>query len=230
MSKRNGLTLIELLVTMSILALLILILYSVFNISLRGWKKSDSVLEASTIARVVIERMSREISGAIIDGGNNFYCLGFDQAAPSTWHADNQADEFYFIAPINPGDSEYSDLCEVGYWLGLDNDGKKVLKRFYAVDDRKEHPANPNFDFDFSTPAGNNDEFSQNISNLEFEFFDKTGASLVPPVDSRPPPLGKGSAPAKIKVTITVEVGKGSKDTNPDFLSKSFSFFVSLLQ
>jgi len=215
--------LIELLVAMSILALLILILQSVFTISLRGWRKADNVLQVATIARITLERMSREISSSIVKGSSVSYaCLGFDQVSQSGWKSGSLADEFFFIAPLNPGVAEYSDLCEVGYWLGTDGDGQTVLKRHYARDDRRDDPGSPDFDFSFQT--GRNDEFSHNISGLQFIFYDDAGNSFLG-WDS----TTEGGSPAKIKITITVNNGTGSAATNPDFMSKDFSTMVSLV-
>lgn len=221
MKNYRGLTLIEILVAMGILAGVVLILYSVFNISLRGWRKADNVLQAATIARVVFERISREVSAAIVDGGNNFHCRGFDKLASSGWRTASSGDEFYFIAGVNPDYSNGSDLCEVGYWLGQDSDGITVLKRFYVTDDRKVDAADPDFDFNFAT--GNSYEFARDISDLEFDFYDSNG-NLFTSWDSR---SGNGP-PAKVKVTITIKAGKGSESTNPDFVSQKFSTFIAL--
>jgi prepilin-type N-terminal cleavage/methylation domain-containing protein len=221
MNTRKGVTLIELLVAMSILALLVVILQSVFAVSLRGWKKSDNLLQVTATARIVLERMSREISSAIVKPGNSFYCIGFDQASPSGWRTGNKGDEFYFIAPLNTGYADGSDLCEAGYWAGADEEGMPVLKRFYVTDDRKVDSASPKFDFNLKT--GSNHEFASNIADVQFDFFD---SSNIPHAswDSRI----SGGPPAKIKIIITVVSGKGTPATNPDCISKKFSTVVSL--
>jgi len=224
MKKKNkGVTLIEVLVAMSILAIIILILYSVFNISLRGWRKSDNMLQAATIARVALDRMTREISSAMVkNGSSEFYCIGFDASSPSGFRINSSEDEFYFIAPLNSGDTGQSDFCEVGYWLSdkaTATSSDDALMRFYVTDDRKIDPT-PEFDFDYS--SGASDELTTNITGLTFEFFDDAGTSFTA-WDSRI----SGSPPARIKVTITVEVGKGSKATNPDFVRQDFSSVIS---
>ncbi len=225
-----GVTLIELLVTMSIIMLIVVILYSVFNVSLRGWKKADNMLQVTTAARVALEQMSKEIASArVIAGSNSYYCLGFDESSGSGWRPDSIGDEFYFIGPLNPGEDDHSDLCEVGYWLdgsGTADKSDDVLRRFYLTDDRKVDPT-PEFDFDFSTPAGRtrSDEFVFNVTNLEFDFFDADG-NLFDTWDSRT----AGGPPAKIKIRITVALGKGTSSTNPEFVTKNFTTIVSLNQ
>ncbi|MBU0633973.1 MAG: type II secretion system GspH family protein [Candidatus Omnitrophica bacterium] len=221
--RQTGITLIEILVSMSILAILVFILYSAFSVSLRGWKKSDNILQAAGIARVILERIEREISSAFIKtASTEFYCVGFDKNTPSGWRTDSIDGEFYFIAPLNPGDTSQSDFCEVGYWLdgqGTLEAKDDALMRFYVTDDRKIDPS-PEFDFDFST--GTSNELSVNITGLEFEFFNSAGTSFSS-WDSRV----SGTAPARMKVTITVETGKGSSATNPDYVRDDFSTVIS---
>ncbi|MBI4846184.1 MAG: type II secretion system protein [Candidatus Omnitrophica bacterium] len=223
----RGFTLIELLVTMGILALLVVILNSVFTVSLRGWRKSDNLMCAAATARIVLERMSREISSAIVKSSDSFYyCVGFDATSPSGWKTDSIGDEFFFIAKLKPDNSDGSDLCEAGYWL----DGRAtaesrddVLRRFYVTNSS----GTVSFDYNFSTPAGksNSDEFSESITGLRFDFYDKNN-NVFSSWDSRV----KAGPPAKIKITITVEEGKGSAVSNPDFISKDFSTFISFPQ
>ncbi|MCK4993844.1 MAG: type II secretion system protein [Candidatus Omnitrophica bacterium] len=230
MKKHSGVTLIELIVALGILVLIVSILYSVFNVSLRGWQKADNLLQVTTVARVALDQMSKEIASARIkSGSNSYYCLGFDKSAGSGWRTDSIGDEFYFIAPLKPGNiAGGSDLCEVGYWLdgnGTADISDDCLRRFYATDTR-DNPGSL-FDFDFSTPSGksNSDEFVFNVTNLEFDYFDVNN-NLFNIWDSRV----TGSPPTKIKISISVAFGKGTASTNPDFISKEFSTVVSLPQ
>ncbi|MCG2711308.1 MAG: type II secretion system GspH family protein [Candidatus Omnitrophica bacterium] len=230
LTKYAGVTLIELLVTMGILVLLVTILYAVFNVSLRGWQKADNMLQVTTAARVALGQMSKEIASAMIKtGSNSYYCVGFDKEDGSGWRTDSIGDEFYFIAPLKPANIEGgSDLCEVGYWLdgkGTSDTSDDTLTRFYVTDRRDE--AGSLFDFNFSTPSGrsNSNEFVFNVTGLEFDFFDTNG-DLFDNWDSRT----AGGAPAKIKIRITVALGKGTSSTNPEFIRKEFSTVVSLPQ
>jgi len=230
-SRQCGLTLIELLITMGILVLIVGILYTVFNITLRGWQKSDNMLQVTAAARVALDQMCKEIASANIRAGSNqYYCVGFDKNSGSGWRTDSIGDEFYFIAPLKPNNPDTqgaSDLCEVGYWLdgqGTADTTDDTLRRFYVTDDRKKEPSDPEFDFNFAT--GKNDEFVLNITKLEFEFFEAGDPNPRDNWDSRT----AGGPPAKIKINITVAFGKGDSSTNPEFISKDFSTIVSLPQ
>lgn len=224
MVSKKGVTLIELMVAMGILAILIVILYSVFSVSLRAWKKADNILKSTTIARIVLDRMTREISSAVIREGNSFYCLGIDSTETSKKKPDSIADEFYFIAALNSDEDNKSDLSEVGFWLdgqATASSSDDILRRFYVTDGRKTGtPAS--FDFLFST--GSSYEFSENITDLQFTFYNTSG---VPSNswDSR-----ITGAPSKIEVTITVEMGMGTQATNPEFYKNSYTATISFLR
>jgi len=231
MRRRNGITLIEILVSMAVLALLTVILNSVFAISLRGWKKADNLLQVTWTARVALERMEREISQAIVQpGSTDFYCVGFDQSAPSGWRTGSAGDEFYFIAPLNTS-ADYdqgSDLCEVGYWAGEDKNGDPELKRFYVLDDRKDG-APVYFDFNFATgSSGSSHDFALNITDVQFVFYDRNNNSYEQWDSRKTDSPEYGLPPAKIKITISVVSGKGTADTNPDYISKNFSTVVTI--
>jgi prepilin-type N-terminal cleavage/methylation domain-containing protein len=222
--SKKGVTLIELLVAMGILAILITVLYSVFTVSLRAWKKANNIFESATIARVVLDRITTEIKNAVIKpGSNEFFCRGFDQSAQSGWRTNSKADEFYFIAAINKDEGDKSDLCEVGYWVddqGTSSDSDDVLNRFYVTDGRKTGtPAS--FDFDFST--GSSNEFSPNVTDLQFVYYNSSGST------SNSWDSSSMGAPSKIDISITVQIGAGSQTTNPDFSQKTYTATVSFL-
>ena len=123
-----------------------------------------------------------------------------------------------------------SDLCEVGYWLGLDSNSKKTLMYYVVPDDRAIDAGSSEFDFNFSTEddvVQSNYEFAGNVTELNFTYYDSSGTPKTS-WDSRP--SGDGVPPKRIKITIKVAVGKGTETTNPDFVTKEFSTIVSLNQ
>ena len=223
MRRCRGLTLIEILVAFGILALLVAVVHTAFSAGLRGWSKSDYVVQAAAVGRMALEQMAREIGSAMVDGNSaQYYCIGYD--GPSGMRTGSKADEFYFIAPLNPGDSDYSDLCEAGYWC----DGKQpatpqddVLYRWYVRDDRAIIGGVREFDFNFVT--GGSHELVANVTDLQFTYYDRLGAAFSV-WDSR---LRSGP-PTRIEMSVTVMVGKGSRATNPDFYTGTFTTSVFL--
>lgn len=156
---------------MAILAIFITSLFTVFKNSIDVWKKSESRLAVYQNARAILDTMSREIQMAMFNPAVGIHAKGYK--AGSGIKPDSIGDEFYFIAPLNPGEEEEednkSDLCEVGYWLDGTNN---VLKKFYVTDDRIEDPTEPEFDYDFTTPTGksNSYDLGLNVTDLKFTF------------------------------------------------------------
>ncbi|MCM8812442.1 MAG: prepilin-type N-terminal cleavage/methylation domain-containing protein [Candidatus Omnitrophica bacterium] len=247
-ARKIGSTMVELLVAMAILALLCAILNMVFSVTLKGWRRANNMLIGAQISRFVMEQMSREIQSAMVQEPHaQFYMLGLNAPGAASSRTNSIADELYFIAPLNPGDDNRSDLCEVGYWLhgkGTADPADDELRRFYFTDDRKVHAGGTvNFDFNFSTPAGNSGgaagEFAAHITDLQFTYlhYDRTTNTFVSYAewDSRPgntPGNGNDDArlPAALRIQVTVSVGKGTAVTNPDFYQETFTRILALPQ
>ncbi|MBU1044493.1 MAG: type II secretion system GspH family protein [Candidatus Omnitrophica bacterium] len=231
LAKKKAVTLIELLIAMGILALLSVILFSVFNVSLRAWKKADNIFKANTIARVVLDRMSREISSAIIvNGSNDFYCLGIDSTSSDKLRTNSIGDEFYFIAALNPNlDNDRSDLCEVGFWLDGQNAADYELMRFYVTDDRVSGPP---VDFNFNFSSGASNQLSDNITDLQITYYDDNGIAKNSwgAVNSSGVPITTDGVPSKIEISITVQIGMGTQATNPEFYQNTYTATISFLQ
>src|ERR1035437_5758317 len=84
--NRVAFTLIELLASMAILALIMVMLFSAFEQISKAWTQGESRVETFTEARAVLDLMSRELSQAI--------------ATPQiTFRAEK--DKVYFVAPVN---------------------------------------------------------------------------------------------------------------------------------
>lgn len=165
---KKGFTLVEVIIVMAILSIFITSLFTVFKNSIDACKKSETRLEIYQNARAVLDTMSREIPMAMFDPAAGIHVKGYE--AGSGIKPDSTGDEFYFIAPLNPGEEDNkSDLCEAGYWLDETNN---VLKKFYVTDDRIEDPSDPEFDYDFTTPTGKSNSYNLglNVMDLNFTF------------------------------------------------------------
>lgn len=215
--SKKGITLIEILVSMGILVMIVTMVHAVFSAALRGWKKSDNILTNAAIARNVLEQMSREIQSAMVEPGAGINFYGYDN--PSGLRTNSVADEIYFIAPVKANNTKGTDLCEVGYWL----DNNNSLRRFYVVD--KRAIGNSEIDFSFSTGASY--ELAEYVTGLQIEYFDKSNLNaVVTSWDSST----KGYPPAMVKVTITVQTGKGTLITNPDIIKQDYSTTINIPQ
>jgi prepilin-type N-terminal cleavage/methylation domain-containing protein len=96
---RSAFTLIELLTSMAILGVMMVVLFSVFDQINKAWLIGENRVETFADARAALDLMSRELSQAI--------------ATNIPFYGD--ATHVYFVAPVNTGPTNLSDLCEVGY-------------------------------------------------------------------------------------------------------------------
>ena len=98
--SRAAFTLIELMVSMAILGLIMVILFSIFEEVNKAWLNSENRVETFTQARAVLDFLSRELSQAVATPKITFY---------------GDVNKLYFIAPLNTDPANQADLCEVGY-------------------------------------------------------------------------------------------------------------------
>jgi len=125
MSNKKGFTLVEIIITMAILALFMTSLVTVFRNSLNAWKKSEARLAVYQNARLVLEQISREVAYAVSDEACGIMFLGLEEGSGKN----SSKDELYFVSPLE--NSGRWDLCAVGYWL--DEEDNELL-RYYRVD------------------------------------------------------------------------------------------------
>ena len=103
---KKGFTLIELMIAVLLSSLIAASIYFSFYISLNSWRKSQIVAEVYQNARVALSQMSREIRGAFLSKDSSYYrFIG-------------ENDTLSFISTS----SGLEGLCEIGYYIGNDND------------------------------------------------------------------------------------------------------------
>lgn len=137
---RRGFTLVELMVSIAVLAVLVMMLTSAFNAASRAWVSGEGNSERQRSARALADFISAELQGALIpveaksvaDGGNLQFVIN-----PTTGGMDqySNADSIFWQAPLAT-ESSYGDVAEVGYFVKWDmNAGmtpKPVLCRFFV--------------------------------------------------------------------------------------------------
>jgi type II secretion system protein J len=147
-----GLTLIEVMVVVAILALIASTIFTVFQGSLLSERRGTNKALVYSEARAALDMMSREIEQAMVDERIPIECWGRDGGG-------DDSDTFLFIAPLNSDNTydDMEDLCEVGYWM---NNGELIRK--YETG---------SIDFDLST-HNNFNTVIENVFDLQFNYFD----------------------------------------------------------
>jgi prepilin-type N-terminal cleavage/methylation domain-containing protein len=145
-NRSNGFTLVEILISLAILAMIVVSTFTIFRSASKSWQKGEIRSERYHNARSAVSRISLEISQAVIN--SNALCK---------FTGDKNRVSFFSFVSTESGVFEFS---EVVYWLDSD---KKLLMR--------DEEADP--DYNFKTYA-HSDILSDNISVLEFSYFDGT--------------------------------------------------------
>lgn len=172
---KTGFTLIEILISMSILLIVTGMVSFVFINTLNYWKRGFGFTNRQFAARLVFSRMTGNISSLFLSIPRDIYCFG-------------TIDKFYFIS-VSARSSE-GDLVEMGYEI---NSADNTLLFSYQE----------KADFDFST-YDSKDIIAVKALLLSFAYLDKTGkwhASW----DSRVGGQQEGLAPQAIKVSFGIE-------------------------
>lgn len=177
--RTSAFTLIELMVSMAILGLIMVMLFSIFEQINKAWLKGENRVETFTQARATLDFLSRELSQAVATPKITFY---------------GDTNKVYFIAPVNTDPANQADLCEVGYeYESVDTgSGKPTLKitRRLTLPTAANVAVNSYWDFyanpskwwnDSAEPTGSFDPNGQatlatnNVLNLRFEYLKKDG-------------------------------------------------------
>ncbi len=189
-----GLTLIEIMVVIAILAIMSSTLFSLFQGSLFSQRRGTNKALVYSEARAALDMMSREIEQAIVDERVNIHYELWNGPSPYQPAGESIGDEFYFIAPIMGDAIEGVRLRGIGYWL--EKKGNNIfLKRYYNARPDLDVPA-----FNFSD--GGSSELIGNVSDLKFKYWDDTTLQFEDPNY----PITSGYAlPKAIKIILVMQ-------------------------
>lgn len=180
----RGFTLIEMLVAVTVSALLLTTTYGIVTSVSRTRDRLSTDGEGFHLARVINERLARELRGAYYSASNtaSLFAGGLDEnGVPYLQLATTAA------TPASGG----SGIVMVRYRLAEDGEGEKVLLR-------DEHPLN-------SQPAGEQPEqqFASGIEDLQFRF--RRGTEWQPNWHS----AEQAGLPDLVELTLTAKGAEG---------------------
>lgn len=115
--KSNGLTLIELLLALTIFAIVAVAIYAVFSTGIISWRKGEAAISLFREIRLGFDMISREIRNQTSYNGSKLI---------------GKADELYFTSLISfpeEGKSEYYRLARIRYLLENEGENKVTLWR-----------------------------------------------------------------------------------------------------
>lgn len=207
--RKDGLTLVEVIVVVAIFSIFSGMLFTVFKSSLDSWRRAENLLDIYQGARLALGQISGEISSALLDQTSattarwaSFY--GNDESGTRI-KANSAKDEIFFVAPVeNAGNM---DLCEIGYWLrSTDN---MLMRHYQKFDTSDDLPIT----YDFNN-CDTDQQLAANVTDLQFKYYYRAAAGALPNT-----PTANGSWNSTQNVLTNYDA-KGN-EKNPDGLPEA---------
>ncbi|RLB14823.1 MAG: hypothetical protein DRG82_12950 [Deltaproteobacteria bacterium] len=191
----GGFTLLEVLVSMAILAVVIAAVYEAFISNVSSVKAARQGELVNQTARIILERVSEDLVCAVVEAAGKPDTVKLGLLCEDSEEDGHPADRINFtsFSHLNrPGSGPVTDLCEIGYSLEKNPDGKGFI--LYRRDS-----APPDGDF---LNGGRKLQLARNIGSLNFRFEDSEGEG----VGAWDTLTGenRGALPSLVTVEITV--------------------------
>jgi prepilin-type N-terminal cleavage/methylation domain-containing protein len=177
----RGFTLLEVLVSVAILAIIMAAIYSAYTTNVEAIQIARENGQVHQTARIVLDRITKDIQSSLsetwsLSGTNRLDFIGRDQESDG-----KRMDRIDFATLTWLGVSEQSpasDLCEVGYRVGEDPEEPEVLvlmrrQKILAV--LPEEDASPGERF---AEGGGEQELARNVAEFRITYENTQGEEL----------------------------------------------------
>jgi type II secretion system protein J len=164
----NGFTLLEVLIAMSILAVIMTIIFTSFSTAGRNVEQAEAVRDSTDLARTLIARLSTDIENAYVKAMNVPTIFSGKKVLPESGNDEIRHDELYLTTLTNwrRPDSKEMDLLEVGYYFRQKMDGTGfVLMRREKRELSRDVPA---------LEGGVEYELTDRVRSLRYRYFYST--------------------------------------------------------
>lgn len=202
--NHTGFTLIEVLLSLFLAAIIITVLSIIFNTGLRSYRQGKDLLDITRSAQLILGQMTRDLVGAMV--GPNIIFKGEPNAV-------------YFMAPI--ADDDKLDLCEVGYIF--EGNDKEILRHYHTYWNETENRRNPDFEYpelevDFGgDPRGKRSVLCDNVIGFDLQYRGDTGWD--------PSWTDNSKLPQMVEVRVTIQ---GEYPKNAPQQKKTFTTWIYL--
>ena len=138
-NRKKGFTLVELLASMALLAMISVMVFIIFSRATKVVRTAEARTDQYRAARLILDQMAREIRSAVLvsegkfsipdpganakgrmsfivlhAGGSDDLLKGWRTSGSSS--EQRYSDQIYFVAPVE--NSGKQDYCMIGYWVG----------------------------------------------------------------------------------------------------------------
>jgi len=143
-SDKKGFTLIEVLVAVTIIAVIVLSIYSAFNTGITAYKKMDTAFSSFQDARIILNVIETDLKNSFIYSEESSFFKGGSSAL-----------DFFSILNTYDKDEKYNSLCRIKYTLEGNTLKRTVYGGFAALGDDENAQAQ---------------ELSNSIEKIDFEY------------------------------------------------------------
>ncbi|MEO6183814.1 MAG: prepilin-type N-terminal cleavage/methylation domain-containing protein [Verrucomicrobiota bacterium] len=201
--KSSGFTLIEMVISSALAAMILVAAYMCLNACLASQKLIEPRAEVAQNARTALAIMTADLRTAC-SLSKEFDFLGMDRTLEDV-EADNMDFATHNYFPRRPGEA---DFCEVSYFLEKDKAGKFNLWR----------RRNPTIALDPLT-GGVREEIARELLGLRFEYFDgfdwyDDWGQLEPRKKEKDPllePTNLSGIPGAVRITLSFDPNPGKR-------------------
>ncbi len=196
-------TLVEMLVSMVVLALLVVAMLALVDGATKLWRDNEGRTDACREARAALVVMARDLRNAVASTSADFIKFNLRSGAAGTSYGSN----VFFLAslPSSAQDpNSKSDVCEVGYFLALDrtpastNRTLNLYRYFRSSNQTFSNLASETLFANIATGAAGEELLARNVVGLRIT---PVGANTGEWTDFAP--SSNAPLPAVIEITLT---------------------------
>lgn len=190
LNGQRGFTLLELLISLTIVAVIVVIVFSALRIGIRAWEKGEKDLDIRQRQRIVLDLIKRQLASTSVSE-----VWGVDQQLVSV-KGDNKSVEFVSHIPLTPGNRFGIVYVRYAVKLAKGDDREHLLfyERNVALPDKKTSAGKPD-EGDFS-------ELISGMKSIVFEYLkERPGEEASLWQKSWDPAVDKG-VPRAVRITL----------------------------
>jgi prepilin-type N-terminal cleavage/methylation domain-containing protein len=200
--RSRAFTLMEMLVSMVVLAVLVMAMMSLVDGASNLWRKSESRIDACREARAALTVMTRDLRNAVTGTNLNLMRFNLQSGVVGT----NYGSNVFFLASLPTSAQEAdskSDLCEVGFFLALDrtpastNRSLNLYRYFRSSNQTFSNLISGSLFTDITAGASGEELLARNVLAMKITPVSSSGSDWIPFVRTPETPL-----PEVIEITL----------------------------
>jgi prepilin-type N-terminal cleavage/methylation domain-containing protein len=201
-SQSRAFTLLEMLVSMVVLAVLVMAMVSLVDGASDLWRKSEGRTDACREARAALTVMTRDLVNAVTGTNLNLMRFNLQSGVVGTNHGSNVFFLSSLPASAQESDSK-SDLCEIGFFLAFDrtsastNRSLNLYRYFRSSNQTFSNMLSGSLFTNVAAGASTEELLARNVLGMKITPVSSSGGDWIPFVPTPEAPL-----PEVVEITL----------------------------